>query len=171
MPETIYTIPINEAFDEALEKEKPTCPFCKLESDLETNELDIILGASMMEPDIRIKTNEKGFCGKHFHMLRTRKNRLGLGLIMESHLDEVKKSIKPGGFLARDKSAAPKKNAPAILSSSPSLTMALEVSMHPMECATTTTCSCVQQTRATSSSTCRSSFLRLVRAKSRAVPP
>ncbi len=106
MREKIYTIPVNEAFDDQSGK----CPFCLLYEKLQEDELTLILGASMMEPDVRIQTNEKGFCGKHFHMLRTRKNRLGLGLIMESHLDEVKKSIKPGGFLARDKSAAPKKN-------------------------------------------------------------
>lgn len=106
MREKIYTIPVNEAFDDQSGK----CPFCLLYEKLQEDELTLILGASMMEPDVRIQTNEKGFCGKHFHMLRTRKNRLGLGLIMESHLDEVKKAIKPGGFLARDKSAAPKKN-------------------------------------------------------------
>lgn len=89
MPETIYTIPINEAFDEALEKEKPTCPFCKLESDLETNELDIILGASMMEPDIRIKTNEKGFCPNHFSKMLVHGKRLPLALMLESHLNEI----------------------------------------------------------------------------------
>lgn len=106
MREKIYTIPVNEAFDDQSGK----CPFCLLYEKLQEDELTLILGASMMEPDVRIQTNEKGFCGKHFHMLRTRKNRLGLGLIMESHLDEVKKAIKPGGFPARDKSAAPKKN-------------------------------------------------------------
>ena len=110
MREKIYTIPVNEAFDDQSGK----CPFCLLYEKLQEDELTLILGASMMEPDVRIQTNEKGFCGKHFHMLRTRKNRLGLGLIMESHLDEVKKSIKPGGFLARDKSAAPKKNIEAL---------------------------------------------------------
>ncbi|MBE6677487.1 MAG: hypothetical protein E7597_01690 [Ruminococcaceae bacterium] len=110
MREKIYTIPVNEAFDDQSGK----CPFCLLYEKLQEDELTLILGASMMEPDVRIQTNEKGFCGKHFHMLRTRKNRLGLGLIMESHLDEVKKNIKPGGFLARDKSAAPKKGIEAL---------------------------------------------------------
>ncbi len=113
MREKIYTIPVNEAFDDNGGK----CPFCVLYEKLQEEELGLILGASMMEPDVRIQTNEKGFCGKHFNMLRTRKNRLGLGLILESHLDEVKKSIKPGGFLSRDKSAAPKKNIEALESS------------------------------------------------------
>ena len=89
MAETIYTIPINEAFDEAAESKKCTCPFCKLESDLEHNEIDIILGASMMEPDIRIKTNEKGFCPTHFSKLMTHGKRLPMALMLESHLNEI----------------------------------------------------------------------------------
>lgn len=113
MRETIYTIPVNEVFDDDSGK----CPFCLLYEKLQEDELNLILGASMMEPDVRIQTNEKGFCGKHFHQLRVRKNRLGLALIMESHLDEVKKNIKPGGLLARDKSAAPKKAIDALNSS------------------------------------------------------
>ncbi len=104
MREQIYTIPVNEAFDESNGK----CPFCLLYEKLQENQLNAILGASMMEPEIRIQTNEKGFCKEHYAMLRTRKNRLGLGLILESHLDEVKKEIKQGGLLSRDKAAKPK---------------------------------------------------------------
>lgn len=110
MREKIYTIPVNEAFDD----ESGKCPFCILYERLQEDELNLILGASMMQPDVRMLTNEKGFCGKHFHQLRVRKNRLGLGLILESHLDEVKKNIKPGGMFARDKSAAPKKAIEAL---------------------------------------------------------
>ena len=110
MREKIYTIPVNEAFDD----ESGKCPFCILYERLQEDELNLILGASMMQPDVRMLTNEKGFCGKHFHQLRVRKNRLGLGLILESHLDEVKKNIKLGGMFARDKSAAPKKAIEAL---------------------------------------------------------
>ena len=89
MAETIYTIPINEAFEAAMENEAPECPFCKLFAKLENNELELILGASMMEPDIRIQTNKKGFCKNHFSKMLTRGNRLPMGLILESHLAEV----------------------------------------------------------------------------------
>ncbi len=82
--EKIYTIPVNEAFEEI-----DGCPFCRLFKKLEENELDIILGASMMEPDIRIETNKKGFCREHYEKMFTAKNRLGLGLMLESHLDEL----------------------------------------------------------------------------------
>lgn len=96
MIEKIYTIPVNEAFDLY-----SGCPHCALYKKLEDNELDIILGAAMMEPDTRIQTNAEGFCGKHFDMMFNLKNRLGLALMIESHLSEnINKSLK-GGFLAK----------------------------------------------------------------------
>ena len=67
--EQIYTIPVNEAFDAAAEKPELGCPFCALYRKLQNDELDIILGASMMEPDVRIQTNEKGFCKEHFGII------------------------------------------------------------------------------------------------------
>ncbi len=89
----IYTIPVNEAFDTVIEKSECGCPFCVLYKKLQNDELDIILGASMMEPDIRIKTNEEGFCSAHYGMMLRRKRMLGMGLMMESHLAEVEKKI------------------------------------------------------------------------------
>ena len=44
MEERIYTIPVNEAFES-----DDGCPFCRLYKKLENDELDLILGASMME--------------------------------------------------------------------------------------------------------------------------
>lgn len=99
MLEKIYTIPVNEAFDLCIEYPSEGCPFCRLYRKLESDEIDIILGASMMEPDIRIKTNELGFCGRHFDMMLEKNNRLGLALILESHLNEVREFCEPGGFL------------------------------------------------------------------------
>ena len=87
--EQIYTIPVNEAFDAVVEKPELGCPFCVLYRKLQDDELDIILGASMMEPDIRIKTNEQGFCHNHYIMMQRRKRMLGIGLMLESHLAEV----------------------------------------------------------------------------------
>lgn len=91
--EQIYTIPVNEAFDRVTEGGECACPMCLLYKKLEEDELDIILGASMMEPDIRIKTNEQGFCDKHYAKMLVRKRMLGMGLMMESHLAEVKKKL------------------------------------------------------------------------------
>lgn len=92
--EQIYTIPVNEAFDAAKEDNTLGCPLCALYRDLEENELDIILGASMMEPDIRIVTNKTGFCKIHYDMMFVRKNRLGMALTLESHMQELQNEIK-----------------------------------------------------------------------------
>lgn len=96
--EKLYTIPVNEAFDASREDPACSCPFCRLENRLEENELELILGASMMEPDIRIKTNEQGFCATHYAMMLRRQKRLPLALMLESHLDEVRKATEPGGI-------------------------------------------------------------------------
>lgn len=98
--EQLYTIPVNEAFDASAENAACGCPMCALYNKLEENELELILGASMMEPDVRQKTNALGFCHRHYGMMFTRKNRLGLGLILESHLDCVKKDLSGVGLAA-----------------------------------------------------------------------
>lgn len=98
MKEHIYTIPVTEAF----EQHKDHCPFCALMEKLEKDELEIILGASMMEPDIRQETNKKGFCSRHFAKMFAMKNRLQLGLMLESHLDSLKKELTTGNIFSRD---------------------------------------------------------------------
>jgi hypothetical protein len=97
--ETIYTIPVNRTFEESGE-----CPFCRLYRELEANELDLILGASLMEPDVRIKTNKLGFCRKHYADMFAGKNRLGLALMLETHLDAVQDAISPGAIGFKDRS-------------------------------------------------------------------
>ncbi len=99
--EKIYTIPVNEAFDTCAEDHSVGCPFCEMYRKVQENELELILGASMMEPDVRIKTNEQGFCQKHFEMMLTRKNRLGLALMLESHLAHVAKEANGFGSLKK----------------------------------------------------------------------
>ena len=100
MKEHIYTIPVTETFAEHKQK----CPFCALREKLEKDELELILGASMMEPDIRIETNKKGFCSRHFAKMFNMKNRLGLALMLESHLAEVsdKTVIWKNSLLGKD---------------------------------------------------------------------
>ena len=94
--EQIYTIPVNEAFDAARETPALGCPICALYHRLEENELDLILGASMMEPDIRIRTNAEGFCHDHFTKMAGRRNRLSLALMMESHLASIRDLLEDG---------------------------------------------------------------------------
>lgn len=96
--EQIYTIPVNEKFEASAADHSLGCPFCALFRMLEEDELGLILGASMMEPDIRIKTNQLGFCKTHFDMMFQRKNRLPLALMLESHLADQRKAISGGGL-------------------------------------------------------------------------
>lgn len=94
--EQIYTIPVNEAFEASRDDAACGCPLCAIYRKLEENELDLILGASMMEPDVRIKTNEQGFCRLHYDQMFVRKNRLGMALTLESHLKELQDDLKDG---------------------------------------------------------------------------
>lgn len=101
LEEKIYTIPVTEAFSK-----KDGCPFCRLLKELEKTERDLIMGASMMEPDIRIKTNEMGFCKKHFDEMFEMNNRLSLALMLESHIAEVMENtvIYKDSLLGKDNS-------------------------------------------------------------------
>ena len=94
--EQIYTIPVNEAFEASAADASLGCPFCRLYNKLEQDELGLILGASMMEPDVRLKTNELGFCREHFGMMLRRPKRLPLALILESHLADQRKNLGAG---------------------------------------------------------------------------
>ena len=104
--EQIYSIPVNEAFDKCKEHTECGCPLCVLYKKLQEDELDLILGASMMEPDIRIQTNKKGFCLTHYDMMLKRRRILGCGLIMESHLADVMKMLDGPVILFGDKRRA-----------------------------------------------------------------
>lgn len=90
MRDTIYTIPINDVF-----REKGGCPICRMEKMLEERLVEYIMGASMMEPDIRIETNRYGFCPEHLNILSAQKNRLSLALMLETHLDELTDKFMP----------------------------------------------------------------------------
>lgn len=109
MKEQLYTVPVNDAFDKGLE-----CPVCAMYDKLEKDAVSFMMGPSYMEDDIRMETNEKGFCGKHLTMLLSEKNRLGLSLILKTHLDEqiyeaktfAGKKIKPKSLLKKNENTA-----------------------------------------------------------------
>jgi len=86
MKEQIYTIPINEAFDKYQD-----CPLCEMYNNAVTRAVEYITGSAMMEPDIRRETNKKGFCYEHYQKLLSVRNRLSLGLTVETHLIDVDK--------------------------------------------------------------------------------
>jgi len=84
MHEDICTIPISEVFEPM-----DGCPICRMRNILEKRMVDYILGAAMMEPDVRIETNKKGFCEKHFSQMAKQRNRLQMALILDTHLNEL----------------------------------------------------------------------------------
>lgn len=89
MAEKLYTIPINEVFDASAADAGCGCPFCALFNRLEDTEVDTILGASMMEEDIRMITNAKGFCRTHYDMMLHRRKRLPMMLTLQTHLERL----------------------------------------------------------------------------------
>ncbi len=89
MKEQLYTIPVNEVFEGECE-----CPLCKMKEQLERNAIEYTLGPSYMEDDVRAMTDETGFCEKHIRDLYMEKNRLGLALILSTHLQKTTKDLK-----------------------------------------------------------------------------
>ncbi|MBQ5840385.1 MAG: hypothetical protein IIW40_00345 [Clostridia bacterium] len=87
----ITNIPIAEVFEE-----KDGCPLCRIRNLLEERAVEYITGAAMMEPDIRIETNKKGFCLDHYRMMLKTRNRLSVALMLESHLEEMEKQVFAG---------------------------------------------------------------------------
>ena len=55
MRESILTIPINEVFEP-----REGCPICAMRNTVEQHISEYIMGAAMMEPDVRMETNRLG---------------------------------------------------------------------------------------------------------------
>jgi hypothetical protein len=123
MKEKIYTIPVNEAYDTDCE-----CPLCSLEKQLEQEAIDYALGAAMMEPDYRTESNEKGYCNKHYSEMFKRPNKLSLALVLDTHLEEIRKKLqkfeKSAASLEKSSSGLFKKSGAAELSAKMSDTLA-----------------------------------------------
>ena len=88
MRQDICTIPVSEVFEV-----NDGCPICRMKETVEKRIVEYIMGAAMMEPDVRIETNKLGFCEKHFDMMLNSRGRLQLALILESHIGEIGKNI------------------------------------------------------------------------------
>lgn len=90
MKETIVTIPINDLF-----APKDGCPLCRMESMLEQQYCEFVTGDAMMEPSVRVETNKKGFCRRHFVKMSEVGQKLPNALILESHLQEIMEQRMP----------------------------------------------------------------------------
>lgn len=88
MRESILTIPVNEVFEP-----KRGCPICAMRNSVEEHICEYIMGAAMMEPDVREETNALGFCYTHFNKLLRQGNRLSLALMLNTRLAELRTEI------------------------------------------------------------------------------
>lgn len=84
------TIPVWDAV-----KLEGECPLCALRRRNELIDVERFLGGSVMEPDSRIRVNEKGFCPRHQALLYAQKNKLSHALMMHTHLKETMGSLTP----------------------------------------------------------------------------
>lgn len=91
MRESLLTIPINEVFEP-----REGCPICAMRNTVEQHICEYIMGAAMMEPDVRIETNRLGFCQNHYGMLLKQNNRLSLALMLNTHLAERRANMFAG---------------------------------------------------------------------------
>ena len=112
MKEQLYTIPVNDAF--AVDCE---CPVCSMYDSLEKDAIEFTMGPSYMEDDIRMETNKIGFCTHHVKQLYNHQNRLGLALILHTHMQRTNrdledllssdKPVKKGLFAKKTENASP----------------------------------------------------------------
>lgn len=86
MKETLYTIPLMDAFNEGEE-----CAFCSIERKSEQDALDYILGSASayMQVDIREVTDKIGFCREHFKKMFQYGNALGNAIMLSSYYNRV----------------------------------------------------------------------------------
>ncbi len=89
MKEQLYTIPVNDAFAKDCE-----CPICEMYKELEKNAVEFTMGPSYMEDDIREVTDKIGFCTEHVKKLLKMENKLGISLILHSHMVKTNKDIE-----------------------------------------------------------------------------
>ncbi len=84
MKEHIYTIPVIDAFSE-----KSECPFCNMRKSLDNDAVEYILGPAYMSDDVRLETDKLGFCKEHIKKMYDKQNRLGVALMLDTHLKKI----------------------------------------------------------------------------------
>ena len=74
---------VHDAYEDAGE-----CPLCILHEAAEATYLRSFQHSRVMEPNVRVQTNETGFCPDHYGKLYRAENKLGLGLVVHTHLQQ-----------------------------------------------------------------------------------
>jgi len=83
-----------------------------MQKNLERSVIQFALSPAYMEDDLRQQTNKLGFCRKHMDAMYKEQNRLGLALMLHTHIQEICKNVgnitanrRPLPFLGKDPNA------------------------------------------------------------------
>ena len=104
MADHIHTIPVLDAL-----RAPKGCAFCVMHENLEQAAINFIMSPAYMEDDVRRATNEIGFCKHHLAQMYEEQNRLGLALMLHTHLQKLNADIEkyaknrtPAPFFGKD---------------------------------------------------------------------
>lgn len=84
MPDHIHTIPVLDAL-----RDPGDCAFCAMEQKLTNDAINFVMGPSYMEDDVRAETDISGFCKPHLDAMYQHQNRLGLALMLHTHVEKM----------------------------------------------------------------------------------
>jgi len=88
MKEYIHTIPVRDALNNP-----GHCAFCAMYNRIEEHAIQFVMGPSYMEDDVRMETNAIGFCKSHLEAMYKEQNRLGLALMLTTHMQQLNKEL------------------------------------------------------------------------------
>jgi hypothetical protein len=109
---------VHDAYRETAQMPRNTaaaeCPLCFLAESAEETYLRSFQYSRIMEPNVRVKTNDSGFCPPHYRKLYERENKLGLGLMVHTHLQTALPVIRSAMESMRAAAAAGRRGAARI---------------------------------------------------------
>jgi hypothetical protein len=85
------------------------CPLCSLRDHAERTYMQSFRSNRVMEPSVRQKTNETGFCPEHYRGLYAGEGKLGLALVAHTHLQQKLPELRAALEAAVDAAAAGRK--------------------------------------------------------------
>ena len=137
----IDTIPVWDAA-----KIDGECLLCALQRRVELQQIEYSLGASVMEPDVRIQVNKKGFCQHHQRMLFKGDNRLGHALMLESHLTETRGKLNKAFNDIRKAASGNSSFLDRLSGKAPSPAKAMEAAVQELDalCSTCIVCNAIE---------------------------
>ena len=86
----LETIPVWDAF-----RASDECPVCTLMEKAEKDALSYYLSSAIMTPEVRVETNENGFCPYHFILLSKEGKPQSLALLMDTYYGKDQEIFSP----------------------------------------------------------------------------